>query len=111
MDWHSLFCVVMNYILAILCMRYGKSVDSAENPTSSSLIETFDRFIGSNDQCVEFCKTRYKVKLDLSSDDLERYMRENIRLACVAKDQILVWACRMYKMCSVIGYCCCCWVD
>lgn len=46
------------------------------------------RFIGSNDQCLDFCKTRYGAKLDLSSDDLERYMRENIRLACLAKDQI-----------------------
>ena len=54
--------------------------------------KTLDRFIGSNDQCLDFCKTRYGAKLDLSRDDLERYMRENIRLACLTIDQIRVCA-------------------
>lgn len=66
-----------------ICCEYGFPQESAE----VLMWMESGRFIGSNDQCIEFCKTRYQVQLDLSRDDLEKYMRENIRLACLAKDQ------------------------
>lgn len=68
-----------------VCCEYG----FPQEPAEVLMWMKSGRFIGSNDQCIEFCKLRYKATLDLCSVDLERYMRENIRLACLAKDQIM----------------------